>query len=99
VIGDKDELVSKMRDFLDRPTGAAAAGGGTGLFRWYAGQVALAGSTAWDWRPTPRVLLGVLAWLGLRLRNSYRDLRPRQCRPDPRHTRPWKHRWNRAPTI
>ncbi len=74
VIGDKDELVSKMRDFLDRPTGPQLQAVEQAYSAWYAGQVALAGKYRLGLVAYAAVLLGVLAWLGLRLRNSYRDL-------------------------
>ena len=74
VIGDKDELVSKMRDFLDRPTGPQLQDVEQAYSAWYAGQVALAGRYRLGLVAYAVVLLGVLAWLGLRLRTSYRDL-------------------------
>ena len=74
VIGDKNELVNKMRDFLDRPTGPQLQAVEQAYSAWYAGQVAAAGKYRLGLVAYAAVLLGVLAWLGLRLRSSYRDL-------------------------
>lgn len=74
VVGDKNELVNKMRDFLDRPTGPQLQAVEQAYSAWYAAQVARAGRYRLALVAYAAVLLGVLAWLGLRLRASYRDL-------------------------
>ncbi|MBV8062017.1 MAG: hypothetical protein JOY51_00400, partial [Nevskia sp.] len=74
VMTDKDELVSKLEDFLDRPTGPQLRSVEQLYSAWYAGQVALAGKYRLALVVYAAVLLLVLGWLGLRLRGSYRDL-------------------------
>jgi signal transduction histidine kinase len=74
VIQDKQELVDTLRKFLDRPTGAQLQKVEQLYSAWYAGQVAIAGQYRLALVIYAAVLLLVLAWLGLRLRGSYRDL-------------------------
>jgi signal transduction histidine kinase len=74
VVADKEELVGTLRKFLDRPTGAQLQKVEQLYAAWYAGQVAIAGQYRLALVIYAAVLLLVLAWLGLRLRTSYRDL-------------------------
>jgi signal transduction histidine kinase len=74
VIADKTELVTKLRDFLDRPTGPQLQSVEQDYTAWYTAQTAKAGRYRLALVAYAALLLGVLAWLGLRLRNSYRDL-------------------------
>ena len=74
VMTDKDELVTKLQDFLDRPTGPQLQAVEQLYSAWYAGQVAVASEYRLALVVYAAVLLLVLGWLGLRLRSSYRDL-------------------------
>jgi two-component system, NtrC family, sensor kinase len=74
VVADKNELDSKLRDFLDRPTGPQLQMVEQLYSAWYANQVAIAGQYRLALVVYAGLLLLVLGWLGLRLRNSYRDL-------------------------
>jgi len=74
VIQDKEQLVGTLRKFLDRPTGPQLQKVEQRYSAWYAAQVALAGKYRLALVAYAAVLLGVLGWLGLRLRSSYRDL-------------------------
>ncbi len=74
VVTDKTELESKLRDFLDRPTGPQLQAVEQAYSSWYSGQVAIAGQYRLALVAYAAALLAVLAWLGLRLRSSYRDL-------------------------
>ena len=74
VVSDKNELESKLRDFLDRPTGPELQTVEQLYSAWYARQVAIAGQYRLVLVLYAGLLLLVLGMVGLRLRNSYRDL-------------------------
>jgi two-component system, NtrC family, sensor kinase len=74
VVADKNELESKLRDFLDRPTGPELQMVEQQYSAWYARQVAMAGQYRLVLAVYAGLLLLVLGMVGLRLRNSYRDL-------------------------
>ncbi|MDR3419330.1 MAG: ATP-binding protein [Nevskia sp.] len=74
VIVDKDELVDRLRDFLDRPTGPQLQAVEQAYSAWYAGQQAIVARYRLALAVYAASLLLVLGWLGLRLRGSYRAL-------------------------
>jgi signal transduction histidine kinase len=74
VVTDKNELVNGLRDFLDRPTGPQLQTVEQTYTAWYTAQAAVANQYRLGLVAYSVVLLGGLAWLGLRLRSSYRDL-------------------------
>ena len=74
VITDKTELVAKLKDFLDRPTGPELQTVETAYTRWYQGQVAIANQYRLYLAGFAATLLLVLGWLAVRLLRSYADL-------------------------
>ena len=74
VITDKTELVAKLKDFLDRPTGPELQAVEAAYTRWYQGQVAVANQYRLYLAGFAATLLLVLAWLAVRLLRSYAEL-------------------------
>ncbi|MGH8453685.1 MAG: DAHL domain-containing protein, partial [Nevskiales bacterium] len=74
VIADKTELVDKVGGFLGRPTGPQLTAMEQAYMAWHGGEVAEANRYRLLLAAYAAFLLIVLALLGLRLRNSYRDL-------------------------
>ncbi|WP_051277973.1 DAHL domain-containing protein [Solimonas flava] len=73
-LDDKGELVSMFRDFLSRPTGAQLQAVEQAYLGWYEGQLAEVNRYRLILAAYTALLLLILAWLGLRLRRSYREL-------------------------
>ncbi|MDP3859468.1 MAG: ATP-binding protein [Stagnimonas sp.] len=74
VITDKTELVDKLKDFLNRPTGPQLQAVEAAYSRWYRVQVAAANQYRLYLAAFAASLMLVLAYLGLRLRRSYSEL-------------------------
>jgi two-component system, NtrC family, sensor kinase len=74
VIADKTELVDKVGGFLGRPTGPQLEAMERAYMDWHGRQVAIANRYRLLLAGYAAFLLVVLAGLGVRLRNSYRDL-------------------------
>ncbi len=74
VIADKTELVDKLKDFLNRPTGPQLQTVEAAYSRWYQGEVAMANQYRLYLAGFAAALLLVLGYLGLRLRRSYAEL-------------------------
>ena len=74
VIADKTELVDKVGGFLGRPTGPQLEAMEREYMAWHGDEVALANRYRLLLAAYAAFLLVVLAALGVRLRNSYRDL-------------------------
>ncbi|TAJ52787.1 MAG: hypothetical protein EPN60_01470 [Nevskiaceae bacterium] len=74
VIADKTELVDKLKDFLNRPTGPQLQTVEAAYTRWYQGEVAAANQYRLYLAGFAGALLLVLGYLGLRLRRSYAEL-------------------------
>ena len=74
VIADKTELVDKLKDFLNRPTGPQLQTVEAAYSRWYQGEVAVANQYRLYLAAFAGTLLLVLGYLGLRLRRSYAEL-------------------------
>lgn len=70
----KNELVGKLNEFIDRPTGAQLRTVERLYADWYQGQVAGANNYRVVLASYTGLLLIVLAFLGFRLRRSYREL-------------------------
>ncbi|WP_169577424.1 DAHL domain-containing protein [Sinimarinibacterium sp. CAU 1509] len=74
VIADKQELVGRLGNFLARPTAPQLHAVEQAYMDWHGTQVAVANQYRSWLAAYAAILLLVLAWLGLRLRRSYRDL-------------------------
>ncbi len=74
VIADKQELVGRLGTFLARPTAPQLQAVEQAYMDWHGAQVAVANQYRLWLAAYAAILLLVLAWLGLRLRRSYRDL-------------------------
>ncbi|WP_051362155.1 DAHL domain-containing protein [Solimonas soli] len=74
LLADKGELVRMYRDFLSRPTAPQLEAVEQAYLGWYEGQLAESNRYRLLLAGYAGVLLLVLAWLGLRLRRSYREL-------------------------
>ncbi len=74
VMADKAELVSRMADFLNRPTAAQLLTLERSYTAWHSQQVAVANQYRLWLAAYAAILLLGLMWLGIRLRRSYRDL-------------------------
>ncbi|SFF26686.1 His Kinase A (phospho-acceptor) domain-containing protein [Fontimonas thermophila] len=74
VIADKNELVRRISDFLARPTAEHLEELEKAYMGWHGQQVAIANEYRLLLAAYAAVLLLVLAWLGIRLRRSYRLL-------------------------
>jgi two-component system, NtrC family, sensor kinase len=74
VIADKAELVDKVSGFLGRPTGPQLDAMEQAYMAWHGAQVAEANRYRLLLAAYAAILLLVLGLLGIRLRNSYRDL-------------------------
>ncbi|MFP5304917.1 MAG: DAHL domain-containing protein [Gammaproteobacteria bacterium] len=74
VIIDKKELVGRISDFLSQPTAEQLQAVEQAYMDWHAGQVAIANQYRLWLAAYAAILLLVLAWLGVRLRRSYREL-------------------------
>ena len=74
VIADKTELVAKLRDFLDRPTGAQLQALEQAYMSWHETQVAVANQYRTYLAAYAAALLLVLAFLGFRLARSFREI-------------------------
>ncbi|HXG27625.1 MAG TPA: DAHL domain-containing protein [Nevskiales bacterium] len=74
VIADKTELVDKVGGFLGRPTGPQLEAMERAYMDWHGRQVAIANRYRLLLAGYAAFLLIVLAGLGVRLRNSYREL-------------------------
>ena len=74
VITDKTELVDKLKDFLNRPTGPQLQDVEAAYTRWYQTQVVVANRYRLYLAAFAGSLLLVLGYLGLRLRRSYAEL-------------------------
>jgi two-component system NtrC family sensor kinase len=74
VIADKTELVDKLRDFLNRPTGPQLQVVESSYAAWYQAEVATANEYRLILVGYAAALLLGLALLGLRLRRSFREI-------------------------
>jgi len=74
VITDKTELVDKLKDFLNRPTGPELQAVEAAYTRWYQAQVVAANQYRLYLAAFAGGLMLVLGYLGLRLRRSYAEL-------------------------
>ncbi|WP_020648077.1 DAHL domain-containing protein [Solimonas variicoloris] len=73
-LDDKGELVGMFREFLSRPTGAQLQAVEQAYLGWYESQLAEVNRYRLILAAYTALLLLILAWLGLRLRRSYREL-------------------------
>ena len=74
LIVDKDDLVKRLNDFLNRPTGPQLQAVEQAYGAWYQSQVAMANQYRLLLVAYAALLLLGLALLGLRLRRSFREL-------------------------
>ncbi len=74
VLIDKTDSVEKFKEFLSRPTGPQLQDVEQAYTGWYESEVAVANQYRLLLAAYAIVLLVGLAWLGVRLRRSYRDL-------------------------
>ncbi len=74
VIADKKELVNRVTDFLARPTAPQLKAVEQAYMDWHGEKVAVANQFRLLLSGYAGILLLILAWLGLRLSRSYRQL-------------------------
>lgn len=74
VLEDKNDLVGRLKDFLGRPTDRELRAVEQDYLDWHQGQVDTANRYRIGLASYAAALLLGLAWLGLRLRRSYREL-------------------------
>ncbi|MEQ1439051.1 DAHL domain-containing protein [Fontimonas sp. SYSU GA230001] len=74
VLADKKDLVGRISGFLSKPTADELQALEQAYMDWHSGQVAIANQYRLYLAAYAAILLLVLAWLGLRLRRSYREL-------------------------
>src|SRR5690606_23387880 len=74
VIADKKELVARISEFLSKPTAEQLQATEQAYMDWHAAQVAVANQYRQWLVAYAAVLLLILAWLGIRLFRSFREL-------------------------
>ncbi|MEC9361958.1 MAG: DAHL domain-containing protein [Pseudomonadota bacterium] len=74
VIADKKELVGRVSDFLSKPTAELLQAAEQAYMGWHASQVAMANQYRQWLVAYAAILLLILAWLGIRLVRSFREL-------------------------
>ncbi len=74
VIADKKELVARVTEFLAKPTAPQLKAVEGAYMNWHGAQVAVVNQYRLLLSGYAAILLLILAWLGIRLRRSYRQL-------------------------